>query len=229
MIVRNETDRHLDRCLESVGAILAATGGVLIATDDASTDRTIDALAHVDRVQLQFTPEPLFWEHEGRARQRHQLWIDQHASPGDWILCLDGDETVNKPELVLSVAQRAQELHKVCVGLPLYEFWSETHYRTDGFWFGTKATRLYAWREGGKIADKAMGCGSEPTYVRSEALTGGPYHQHALHLLHWGYLREQDRIIKHERYSERLGGHGHNNVHVESIVKRPTLERYDSE
>jgi hypothetical protein len=227
MIVRNETDRHLNRCLDNVRQIVEATRGSFIVTDDASTDHTIDMLASVGRVEIQFTPEPMFWKHEGQARQRHQEWIDKHASPSDWILALDADETVNKPELVLDVAERGQQFDKVCAGLPLYEFWNENEYRTDGFWFGTKATRLYQWQEGGKIADKAMGCGSEPTYIRSAFTNNRCYMQTDLHLLHWGYLKPEDRERKHRLYSERLGGHGHNNTHVDSIIKPPTLRRYE--
>lgn len=225
MIVRNEADRHLAQTLLNALEIVRHSGGLILATDDCSTDDTLrllqDAGAHT-----QASDEPLFWQHEGRARQRHQEWVDLHCSPGDWVLALDADETINKPELVYDLTERARAGGKQVIGLPLYEFWTPTEYRVDGFWFGTRATRLYQWQQGGQIADASMACGAEPTYVRSAALVHGAYQQDEIHLLHWGYLREQDRLRKWEAYTKRLGGHGHNNDHVASIVTSPSLRQY---
>lgn len=225
MIARNEADRHLERALESVGQILAHFRGeaAFVFTDDASDDDTL-------KMARQVTPYtfvnvvPEFWKHEGMAREKHYRRTERLCGPETWVLSLDADETISAPEKLPGVLQDAEQQGYTRVGMPLYEFWSENEYRTDGFWFGTTAGRLYKyqpWPDQPAIRQKDMGCGSEPMYVPASF-----YKQTHVHLLHWGYLREEDRVRKHRLYTERLGGHGHNNRHVESIVGVPTLKTY---
>lgn len=216
IIARNEADRHLERTLACAREI-----GPIRVTDDASTDRTVELCKDYGAV-VQETDTPLFWGHEGRARQRHYDFSTAECKYGDWVLSLDADETVNHPNAVRAAVDAAEKLSAGHVLLPLYEFWTPTQYRVDGYWFGTKACRLYRWQPGGWINDRDMGCGSEPTYVPSSP----PFNQEVLHLLHWGYVRDQDRARKHEAYTSRLGGHGHNMDHVNSIVTEPMLADY---
>ena len=68
-----------------------------------------------------------------------------------------------------------------------------------------------------------MGCGSEPTYVGSGRHTKAP---DGLFLMHYGYARKADQKAKHERYTS-LAEHGHADKHVQSIVTRPSLRRWD--
>lgn len=217
MIVRNEADRHLIRTLQCCQKMNAQ----VYATDDASTDDTVSVLEAYGAV-VQRTEVALWWTHEGKARMRHLVWMEQFMNPGDWVLALDADETINDPGGLDQVIEAAEILGDTAVSLPLYEFWSENEYRIDGYWFGTQTPILYKWQPGGAIADKEMGCGREPTYVRSAKV----FRQSNIHLLHWGYLRPEDRVRKHQAYSARLGGHGHNNGHVDSIVTEPTLRTY---
>lgn len=219
MIVRNEADRHLIRSLECCKAM----GAPVYVTDDASDDDTVEILEAYDCV-IQRTGQPLWWTHEGKARMRHLVWMERFLTPGDWVLALDADETINDPDQIGFVVSAAKKLGDEAIALPLYEFWTETEYRTDGFWFGTNAPVLYAWKPNGAIRDVPMGCGREPTYVQNSKI----FRQKDLHLLHWGYLRPEDRVRKHAAYSSRLNGHGHNNDHVNSIITTPTLATYNS-
>lgn len=223
MMVRNEADRHLKRTLECVKKI---PNSILVVTDDASDDDTAQICRDYGAI-VQVNERPMFWANEGAARQAHYDFSTVRATAGDWVLAIDGDETISNPEMAWEIVQAADRGGYAAVGLPLYEFWTETQYRTDGFWFGTTASRLYKWKREGQIADKEMGCGSEPTYVQAALKLGANlYKQNALHLLHWGYLNPDDRVRKHQAYTERLGGHGHNNAHVASIVTEPTLADY---
>lgn len=225
LMVRNESGRYLEKALRSAWQIQYLAGGSIIVTDDASDDDTVEICKRWTR-RVQTTDAPMFWEHEGRARQRHLDYVAQWVSPGDWILSLDADETINDPEALIKATKLARS-SDVAVGLPLYEFWSSTQYRTDGLWFGTQATRLFRWREGARMSDKSMACGSEPTYVQEEVMRGRWLQQSEAHLLHWGYMRVTDRERKYLRYVERLGGHGHNSHHVASIIDRtPQLVHY---
>jgi glycosyltransferase involved in cell wall biosynthesis len=225
MMVRNESGRFLEKALRSAWQIQYLTGGSIIITDDASDDDTAEICKRWTR-RVQTSDAPMFWEHEGRARQRHLDYAAQFMSPGDWVLSLDADETINDPEKLVRATKQARPTD-VAIGLPLYEFWSTTQYRTDGLWFGAMASRLFRWQEGARILDKGMGCGSEPTYVQDAVARGRWLKQSDAHLLHWGYLRVADRERKYLRYTQRLGGHGHNNNHVASIIApRPDLARY---
>lgn len=221
MIVKNEADRHLDRVLDCYREISRSMATRLMVTDDASTDRTME-MCLLAGATVQQTGTSLFWEHEGRARQRHYDFTTASAQRGDWVLSIDADETISNPEAVPALIAQAESLGQGAVGLALLEFWTETEYRTDGYWIGTRTPRLYKWQPGGLINDRAMGCGSEPTYVQSVSVL----HQDTIRLLHWGYVREEDRVRKHAAYSARLGGHGHNNAHVDSIITTPTLATY---
>lgn len=225
MIVRNEKDRHLHRALTCAKRVAELGGGVLAITDDASLDGT-DGICLEYGAILRANPEPQFWQHEGLARQENYDFMSGYCAPGDWVLSLDADETVNSPEVLVREVERASEEGMLAIGMPLHEFWSEDQYRVDGYWFGTKATRLYAWQEHGKIAQREMGCGSEPTYVADAVRQHKVTYSQDLHLLHWGYLRSHDRHTKYRRYMDRLNGHGHNTAHVESIITEPVLETY---
>lgn len=228
MIVRNEMGRHLRRAVECAVEVAALNGGKFIATDDCSDDGSDEFLReHTKHVQR--FDEPRFMRHEGFARQSHYDWISMHVQPGDWVLSLDADETVNRRGLVGERVRDAERSGSRAVLMPLYEFWQEDPpmYRADGYWFGTLASRLYRFEGGGKIAEREFGCGSEPTYVVQHVRAGRALRQGDLHLLHWGYTMTRDRIEKYERYSTRSGGHGHNDKHVKSIIDpNPTLVEY---
>jgi glycosyltransferase involved in cell wall biosynthesis len=224
MMVRNEMGRYLSKSLASGQAVAEAGGGYLIVTDDHSTDATRDVVRRYTSL-LQETDEPLFWKHEGQARQRHLDYAANWIKDGDWVLSLDADETINKPELVAEIVKQANPIDDA-VGIPLYEFWTPTQYRVDGWWFGTMSSRLFRYRTGGKMADKQMASGSEPTYVADSVFAGRWVKQTDVHLLHWGYLNPVDRERKYLAYSKRLGGHGHHSMHVDSIIKQPQLREY---
>ncbi len=225
MVVRNEAGRHLERALKSAGAVSDHGDGFLVVTDDCSDDSTAE-ICEWWGASLQRNSEPLFWRHEGQARQRHLDFVSEHCEPGDWVLSLDADETVSDPQALVAQALRAAEVGAQAVLLPLYEFWDDRHYRVDGWWFGTRTPRLFAWQPGGRIRDRDMACGSEPTYIADAVAQGRVVDQDAVHLLHWGYSRPEDRVAKHARYSARLGGHGHSETHVASILAEPELRPY---
>lgn len=217
MIARNEEHRFLTEAMSCI----VEMGAYAYVTDDASEDHTA-GICQDFGATVRTNERPKFWEHEGKARQEHLDWMDQFCKEGDWILALDADETISNPEDLESVIHSAEMLKSTAISLHLYEFWTPTEYRIDGLWFGTATPRLYKWQPGGKINDRPMGCGSEPTYVAQASR----FNQERCHLLHWGYVRPEDRERKHRAYSTRLGGHGHNTTHVDSIVTEPMLRTY---
>lgn len=233
MIMRNEKDRHLHRSLPCAAETAEAMGGKVLITDDCSDDGTAEDVqrwaSDFQHVEIRANERPMFMEHEGKARQQHLDWVGEHVDEGDWVLSLDADETINSIDALRDAVRDAWE-RDLAILVPLYEFWSEDppSYRVDGYWFGTQSSRLFRWVDGGRIRNKEFGCGSEPTYVVDAVRKGDAHRQKELHLLHWGYVNPKDRVLKHDRYSKRVGGHGHNSKHVNSIISaNPTLKPYE--
>lgn len=223
MIVRNEMDRHLVRAVECAVQVAFDNDGLLIVTDDASTDTTPDFMAAVTD-HLQVHDEPKFLVHEGDARQSHYEFMSQFVEPGDWVLALDADETMNHPGLVRGRVRDAVRTGQKLVLTPQVELWSENPpmQRMDGYWATMTAMRLYEFQTGGRITNKEMACWSVPDYALKHRTTG--LKQDGLDLLHWGYSREPDRVVKYQRYINRPG---HNVKFIRSILDdRPELREY---
>jgi Glycosyl transferase family 2 len=223
MVVRNEADRHLRRTLACVERIAP---DLFFVTDDFSEDGTASLCldAGPELTVVRRPQGARFLEHEGRFRQEHLDELGTFLSAGDWVLHLDADETVSRPEALRDLTEWCVRRRLVAADLPLYEFWSETEYRTDGYWFGSSAPRLFEWQPGAKIADKEMACGSVPTYVEEARRQGKVMAQTSMKLLHWGYLNPDDRLAKWERYRGRPG---HSVSHVDSIIRPAKVRTYD--
>lgn len=229
VVTRNEADRYLESCL---AWHVPMFDGVLVY-DDLSDDDTFNVVA---RSGASFTQRPdvvpTFMEHEAHFRQDSldAMEILFEPNEGDWIAVVDADEFLvvdgaSRFQAIKDLAQKADKEDCKSVLIPRPELWSldPPMERVDGFWGGIKCTRLYRWEPGGRLNDKAMGCGNEPTYVPKAPIYTAP---HSLKMLHVGYVEEADRKEKYERYSG-LAEHGHNNKHIESILNTPDLKPYN--
>lgn len=228
MVGRNEAHRYLQASLFHLTNVCDQ----VFFYDDRSTDNTVGvALDAGCTVSVRKEKDPSFLEHEGRFRQNAFDLLDDafHPGPGDWILSVDADEIVTptRSELNGLIAESiAQRTLSVVLSIPEIFSVSEDEQnmlydpqvRTDGFWNRIRGFRLYEYHSGGTFKNKKMGCGSEPTYVENgpklKALT--------YHILHLGYAHPDDRQEKYERYSQTE--HGHNNSHIQSIIKPPKLQ-----
>lgn len=224
MIVRNEVNRHLGRSIACAVEIARLNHGLLIVTDDASTDGTDQYVRHHTE-HVQVFDEPRFLVHEGRARQAHYEFMSSLIEPDDWVLSLDADETVNRPELVSEKVRDANRTGTGLVLMELIELWRSDPMmqRVDGYWATQMAMRLYRFEEGGQIRDKEMASHSAPDYAIRRRYDGTALAQNELHLLHWGYMREEDRRAKYARYIDRPG---HNPKFIRSILEPPSLREY---
>lgn len=203
--------------------------------DDGSVDLTPKiARAHGCTVVQRRSDEPSFLEHEGQFRQRawDTLVETFGLQEGDWVLSIDCDEILVGDGDLRQVHHRLRQITRQAAGydgivMPIPEVFDvlpdgTPMVRTDGFWGTIAGPRLFRYRPGGKFSPKAMGSGSEPSYVA----TGKLWRQeHGLYLLHYGYARAADREAKHARYSALV--HGHADRHIQSIVARPTLRRWE--
>ena len=225
---RNEAGRYLERALTNNVAAL----DTLTFFDDQSDDDTFDIAKGIATHTIRRTDDtPAFLEHEGRFRQDayYQMCLHVDPAPGDWIISIDCDEflcTTNGDDprpVMLDAITRAGKVNAVQVPIPEcfgYDTDGTPMVRTDGWWGKVIGTRLFRWLPGGEFADKPMGSGSEPTYA-----TKPPFGSAGnLRIMHLGYADPTDVQKKYARYNAMA--HGHNDKHIQSIIQRPTLERW---
>lgn len=219
MVGRNEADRFLPEVLEH----LRKVADEIVFTDDCSDDDTM-TLAKDYGCHTYQTPEPLFTKHEGQLRQFAWNNLTNHAELGDWILAIDCDEKLwsmnpNKP-LSLLMSQQAYDV----LAITFYHMWNENQYRVDKLWRPNISSRMFRFQQGGKFADRKLACGSEPTYVQTAIRARRFLTDTALVMQHLGYVRDEDKKSKFERYSTLDGGDFHALAHINSIMDQdPTL------
>jgi hypothetical protein len=225
MVVRDEADRYL----ECVFAALVPHVDVLHVYDDLSHDGSDLMALEAGAVVTRRTPlVRTFAEHEGIFRQT--AW-DAFAEavrpcPGDWVLAIDADEVLIAPQGLSAAIDAAESEGAAAVSVPIPEAFERDDdggmlVRTDGFWGGLSAPRLFRFRDGGAFRRVLMGCGSAPTYVHADPPATDNL---GVQLLHLGYLDATDRKEKHDRYAGRPG---HSAAHVSSILTRPTVTRWN--
>ena len=227
-VCRNEAGRWLESSL----AWNSALCDTFFMYDDQSTDDS-PTIATNTGVTVIRRPDdvPSFLEHEGRFRQGAWDAFEATVQPveGDWVLSIDTDEFLvsNRSHIPNRLALRASAAFGELSGytasmVPIPEIWglAPVMRRTDGAWGGVRSTRLFRYQGGGVFRDKAMGSGSEPSYVGKRATFS------EVNILHAGYAHADDVRAKFERYTTLLA-HGHADAHIQSIIAMPTLEPYE--
>ncbi len=186
MIVRNEADRYLTPCLES---LLNFCDEVRVI-DDASDDGTMEILASYAGVESRRNEAASFYAHEGHARQALLEWTMQ-AQPTH-ILAIDADEFVSDGKLL-----RANMEEGCATGvwkLRMTEVWKAGEewlsVRIDGDWSPRPIGVAFAvppdhWmnrqiRRHWRIHDRALACGRTPLYITmaGNRTVGRPDHRH---------------------------------------------------
>lgn len=215
IIVRNEADRYLAECL----AALTGFCDDIVAVDDASDDGSTEILAAFG-VLTQRNERPMFFEHEGRAR--NSLLQFTLAQRPTHVLAIDCDEFVANGQQLRQSIETSRNVHVWT--LNMQEIWGGSPaallVRQDGGWREHAVPIVYAvpprrnahvWQ----IADRALACGREPMAVarlRNRARPSGT------EILHFGWANEADRQARYDRYVEHDGGRFHRNTHIESIM-----------
>lgn len=194
MLVRNEAGRWIETVLQQMAMVC----DIIIIVDDCSTDETPEICKKYGEV---FYSDRSYWG-TNELRQRKFLWhlAVGEAKEGDWILCLDADETIPNIELLLERIKQAEQYDCDGLGFNLYDMWSQTHYRDDELWNAHTrdwvmcvrydANREYIWR------NTPLHCGRFPL---NACTTIG---QTGMRIQHWGWSRPEDREAKYRRYME---------------------------
>jgi glycosyltransferase involved in cell wall biosynthesis len=217
MVGKNESNRYLRPVLER----LSSQVDKIIFTDDCSDDDTADIAAEYATVYK--TDKTLFTENEGNLRSQAWKNLEKHAKEGDWILAIDCDEMLYH-EQNLEIGEVLKQSPFDVVNIRFFHMWNPVQYRVDKLWAPTNSSRLFRYRLGGTFFDRRLACGSEPTYVVDLIRYRNYWLESGLIMKHLGYIKDEDKKAKHERYMNLDKGEFHNINHIQSIIdENPVL------
>jgi glycosyltransferase involved in cell wall biosynthesis len=219
-LVKNEEGRYLERVLEQMAKVCDK----IIVLDDCSTDDTPEICkAYGAEV---FPSIQSYWG-TNELKQRKLLWelATHEADFGDWVLCLDADETFDKPELLRDYIKKADAAGCNSLAFPLYDMWSETHYRDDNFWQGHNGVWPFCvkyedtdcfWKE------TPLHCGRFPINA------GNKIAMCPIKIQHWGWAKPEDRQAKYDRYmrTDPGGKYGCLEQYQSILDPEPVLRRF---
>lgn len=220
MVGRNESKRFLAPVLRR----LKDQVDCIVFTDDCSDDDTAEIASKYANVYV--NNSSLFPVHEGKLRSEAWNNLSKHASEGDWIIAVDCDEMLYQSKDIhnINISKILDASPFDVVNVRFYHMWSETKYRVDKLWAPNNSSRIFRFKEGGVFLDKKLACGSEPTYVLNDIRKRNYWVQSGLIMQHLGYMLDNDKLSKYNRYALLDKGEFHNIKHIESIIdKDPTL------
>jgi glycosyltransferase involved in cell wall biosynthesis len=221
MLVKNEEGRYLEKVLEQMVKICDK----ITILDDCSTDDTPE-ICRSYGADVHYSDRSHWGTDE--LRQRKFLWklATHEAHPGDWVFCLDADETIPQIEKLPDKIKLAEQYGCDGLAFNLYDMWDAEHYRDDELWNAHtrdwvmcvryNPAKEYIWRE------TQLHCGRFPLNACEQVGQTG------LAIQHWGWAREADREAKYKRYMEAdPEGTSGSMAQYESILDpNPTLRRF---
>jgi len=215
LICRNEAQRYIRWVLPALNEFCDE----IRAVDDASVDGTYDILREHGAV-VHRNDGPMFYEHEGRARNLLLDWaLEGHPSH---LLAIDADELIaDGPALRKALDRRP--LRGVW-NLQMEEIWkADEQYlyeRVDGRWGNRRCPSLFEvparmprnWR----IHDAALACGREPRPVQKQGIRSRE--PVVTSIFHLGWSCQADREERYQRYVRYDNGAHHDGSHLQSIM-----------
>jgi glycosyltransferase involved in cell wall biosynthesis len=211
MIGRNESSRYLEDVLKRISSQVDR----VIFTDDCSDDETPNIASKYAEVFS--TSEQTFNINEGKLRSFAWSNLSKFARDGDWVVAIDCDEMLYHID-DLNIRDILNQSPFDVVNVRFYHMWNDAQYRVDKLWAPNNSSRIFRYMSNGQFLDRALACGSEPTYVRDFISSRNFWINSGLIMKHLGYVRDEDKQSKYERYSSIDGGRFHNLSHINSIV-----------
>lgn len=225
MVVKNEEKRYLREMLTDA---IQYVDEVLII-DDASTDGTVKLCEEIlkDKPHKIIVNEKSMFSNEVSLRKKQ--WKETLKLNPDWILFLDADEIFeNKMKEQIKYLLKNRDVDAYC--FRLYDMWDKDHYRNDEYWHAHRSYGTFLIRYQPKFRYKFLNqkhhCGRMPKNVLVL-----DYARNPLRLKHLGWMKEEDRIEKYNRYMKLDPGAKYGIMaQYESILdKNPKLERFEDE
>ena len=219
-VTKNETDRWFQASLENA----ASFADEIFVYDDKSDDDTVDlAFKYTSNICVRWEDETPFMENESEFRSNGWKAMEEmlELSKDDWILSLDADEVfVGNIREWISLVDGINKPNHHAINVPIPEVWSlnPARCRMDGFWNTCSAPRIVKYKPDWNFIKKEMGCGSVPSYAFKSPFKNTVQGR----IYHLGYANKADREAKAARYQGK-DNHGHNQKHIDSILKRPKL------
>ena len=212
VLARNEADKFLTPVLTR---LLEVCDSVLLL-DDNSTDDTYK-IAKALGCSVKKRTKPPMWGQESSARQELWDWAVSRCGEDDWVLICDADQVlVGDPRPLM------KSWESNTVSLRLFDCWSETEYRADGFWQAHLHPR--AWM----FCPKRVPQGWTATWSERGIHTGhcplswptiAPIHDECIFFRHLAYSSPELRRTKHGQYMARSDQLSPFEVaHVQSIL-----------
>ncbi len=219
ILARNEGEQHryfrrvLDHCL--------AFSDTVLVLDDRSEDATASIATLSGCVVRTRTGRPA-WGEESPARKELWEFACEHATePDDFILICDADMILHGDVRSLCESTEVNTWSFI-----LYDLWSETHYRSDGFWQGHRVHRPWLFAPNrvpdGWVAEwpeRGIHCGHAPqNWPILDAIA--PQQSH--YYYHFAYATPELRVAKSAQYLAKA----HlltpfERAHAESILAPP--------
>lgn len=226
-VMKNEANRYLESFLQHHAGMFDGHAFY----DDQSTDRSVQIVNDLGDnsclAGVREDHEPSFLEHEGQFRQNAWNWAENLfcLQEGDWVLSIDADEMLMTQDLTRVCNWAFNEV--ICFSIPevfMVDVDGAPWVRTDGYWGNLSGPRMCKWKgyPFGTYNDLSMACGSLPAYY--DSMSYGQEVTPDATILHYGYAKHEDRLAKYQRYN---GLPGHNPKHIESIMQKPTLEKWE--
>lgn len=213
MVAKNEADRFLPEVLEHLRSI----ADVIVFTDDCSEDNTLEVAKSYGCETFSSSWEASHFNvNEGEQRSKAWHNLEQFATWGDWILAIDADEKLFTTTTPLQSLLNQENID--VLGISFFHMWDPINYRIDKAWKPSLSSRLFRYYPHGHFSDRKLACGSEPTYVQDLIRMGRAQWDSGLKMQHLGYVKDEDKRAKYDRYMQLDGGDFHSRTHIESIM-----------
>lgn len=213
MIGRNESERYLKQVLSRIVEL----ADVVCFTDDCSDDDTPQIAEDMGCKVFQMD-EPTFTVHEGLLRQTAWDFMTNAVSPTngkDWVLAIDCDEELYEPG---NLSELLSQNQYDVLSIAFFHMWNATQFRVDKAWAPTLSSRLFRYYNAPSFNMRRLACGAEPEYVQRLIRAQKFHTRTGLRMKHLGYMRDEDKPAKYERYMALDKGEFHALAHLESIL-----------
>lgn len=194
MVIKNEENRFLREALTS--HLPYIDNAVII--DDGSIDNSVELCREVLKTVPCKIVQNQVSKFSNEVELRKQQWDETIKTKPNWILNVDADELF-EDKFNQEVSQLLEQEDYDLYSFRLYDFWNNTHYREDEYWYAHFFYRpfLVRYRKDFSFVWKEtpQHCGRFP-----ENIFQLPNSISSLRVKHYGWSKLEYRLEKYKRY-----------------------------